>query len=113
VATGHHVTLKTSTVPREVARLRRLIRRALAQAGVPLTGSASPPHVTLNYRWDGPTFEDEIEPIVWRVREILLIESLTGQAKHDPHGRFPLIPRQGFLFPWLAEHKGAGVAAFR
>lgn len=107
VATGRYVMLKPSHVPREVRKLRHAIRKALAQAGITLAGGASAPHVTLNYRWDGEAFEEEIEPIAWRIREVMLVESLTGQAEHKPHGLFPLIPRQGFLFPWLAESKGA------
>lgn len=111
VATGRYVLLKPSHVPREVRRLRRVIRKALAQAGITLTGGASAPHVTLNYRWAGAVFEEEIEPIVWRIREVMLIESLTGQAEHKSHGLFPLVPRQGFLFPWLAESKGTPAPA--
>lgn len=113
VATGRYVMLKPSIVPREVALMRRSIRKALAKAGVPLPRSSSAPHVTLNYRWDGAAFEETIDPLAWRIDTVLLIESLTGQARHRPHGRFPLIPRQGFLFPWLAESGGTLAPACR
>lgn len=101
IAVGDHVLLKPSRTPWEVAKLRRAIRTVLGQAGVPIPKQSSPPHVTLNYQWTGEAFKENIEPIVWDVRDIVLIESLTGRARHEPHGTFPLIPRQGFLFPWL------------
>jgi 2'-5' RNA ligase len=46
-------------------------------------------HVTINYRGDGLGAE-AIDPIEWIAAEILLVESVVGQARHIVHGRWPL-----------------------
>ncbi|MBA3940974.1 MAG: hypothetical protein C0520_07170 [Sphingopyxis sp.] len=46
-------------------------------------------HVTIDYRGDGLGSE-AIDPIGWTVAEILLIESVVGEARHVVHGRWPL-----------------------
>jgi RNA 2',3'-cyclic 3'-phosphodiesterase len=48
-------------------------------------------HLTINYRRDGRGGE-AIEPIAWCMDEVLLIESVYGQARHVMHGRWPLSP---------------------
>lgn len=46
-------------------------------------------HITINYRGDaiGP---EAIAPIEWTAREILLVESVVGEARHVVHGRWHL-----------------------
>ena len=46
-------------------------------------------HVTINYRGDGLGTE-AIDPIEWSAAEILLVESVVGEARHVVHGRWPL-----------------------
>ena len=46
-------------------------------------------HVTINYRGDGFGAE-AISPVEWTATEMLLVESVTGQARHIVHGRWPL-----------------------
>lgn len=46
-------------------------------------------HVTINYRGDGLGAET-IDPVEWTAAEMLLVESLVGQARHVVHGRWPL-----------------------
>lgn len=113
VAAGRYLMLRPSHVPREVSGLRRSIRKALGRLDLPPLGKATRPHVTLSYRWEGPAFEEPVEPIAWRIEQILLVESLTGQQRHEVHGRFPLLPRQGVLFPWMIGNRGTLAPACR
>lgn len=113
VAAGRYLMLQPSHLPRDVSGLRRSIRKSLKRLDLPPLGKATRPHVTLSYRWDGPAFEEPIEPIVWRIERLLLVESLTGRKMHAVHGRFPLLPRQGVLFPWVAGSGGTLVPACR
>jgi 2'-5' RNA ligase len=55
----------------------------------PFFGAAPAVHVTINYRRDGKG-DERIDPIAWRVDEILLIESIHGEARHELRGRVPL-----------------------
>ena len=113
VAARRYLMLQPSHVPREVPGLRRAIRKSLKRLDLPLLGKATRPHVTLSYRWDGPAFEEPVEPIAWGIEEILLVESLTGRKTHEVHGRFSLLPRQGVLFPWMAGSRGTLAPACR
>lgn len=47
------------------------------------------PHVTLLYD-DQLRPPQPVEPIVWRVREFVLVDSLIGQSRHVPLARWPL-----------------------
>lgn len=47
------------------------------------------PHITLLYG-NELTFETEIDPIVWKVEDFMLIDSHVGQTKHVELGRWPL-----------------------
>jgi len=49
------------------------------------------PHITLSYR-NELRFETEIDPIVWTVEEVVLIDSQVGHTKHVEVGRWPLRP---------------------
>jgi 2'-5' RNA ligase len=99
VSTGGHLMLTSSRRPKEVAKLRRYIRKQLGDAGIHAKDKLSEPHVTLNYTCTEPVFEREIEPIRWAIDEVLLIESVTGKKRHVAHARFEIRPRQSMLFP--------------
>jgi len=48
------------------------------------------PHVTLGYG-DAPLAKElPIKPIIWRVRELVLIESLVGRSIYNTLGQWPL-----------------------
>ncbi|WEJ99053.1 MAG: hypothetical protein P0Y59_19225 [Candidatus Sphingomonas phytovorans] len=47
------------------------------------------PHITLAYR-KGESFDWEIEPISWRVEELLLVHSKVGLTEHVVLDRWPL-----------------------
>lgn len=113
VAAGRYLMLQPSELPREVSGLRRAIRKMLRRLDLPRLGTATRPHVTLSYQWDGPALDEAVEPIAWRIEEILLVESHTGRMTHEIHGRFPLRPRQGVLFPWMIGSRGTLAPACR
>lgn len=95
-----HTELVSSKPPKSAQRLRIALWNALQRHGIVLPPPRRiRPHVTLNYRWEGEDFRDAIEPVSWLIDEFLLIESITGEARHAVHGRFPIQPRQGMLFP--------------
>jgi 2'-5' RNA ligase len=83
------VTLR-STVPLRAARaFQRQLAAYLRRCG--FTHFCNPPraHVTLNYHRDEKGGEI-IDPIGWRIDEIVLIESIHGKATHELHGRWQL-----------------------
>ncbi|MEJ5978544.1 hypothetical protein WG901_17970 [Novosphingobium sp. PS1R-30] len=84
--------------PRLAGLLVRTLLADFARAGLERKRKARP-HVTLDYAWQGEDFDTPIEPIVWEVDRLLLIESVTGKSQHVGHGEWPLVPRQGTLFP--------------
>ena len=63
---------------------------ALEAGGFPVPRYRLSPHITLAYRPDGLGTE-AIIPISWMVEEVLLIESVVGEARHVVHGRWPLV----------------------
>lgn len=70
--------------------LHRAIHAALAEPGIS-RGAAPPiwPHMTLSRdRVELP--EQVIAPVIWPVREFVLVHSVFGQARHNLLGRFPL-----------------------
>ncbi len=98
--TGGNAELYCSRVPASASRLVKAICQAFADAGIVVKRGARP-HVTLTYGWKEAPFDMAIDPIVWEVDRLLLIESITRQRKHVPHGTWPIVPRQGMLFPSL------------
>jgi 2'-5' RNA ligase len=87
-------------VPPEARRLVRTICRGFAAAGIDLKRSARP-HVTLDYAFGGADFDVPIPAIVWEVDGLQLVESMAQQRRHIVKGRWPLVPRQGTLFPLM------------
>ncbi len=53
-------------------------------------GVASTPHVTLGWS-DVVVPEQHVEPVTWKVREFVLIDSILGAGRHEILGRFPLM----------------------
>lgn len=82
------VTLQGSERLRGVKAFQMTLMRFLAQRGVAF-GAAPDPHLTIHYGRDG-LGREEVDPVSWRVSELLLIESLVGQAEHEEHGRWAL-----------------------
>lgn len=97
-----HVELVSGKSAAAAQRLRATLWAALVRHGIPFRSrSRIRPHVTLNYQWQGGAFREPIAPVPWLIDELLLIESLTGKTEHVLHGRFPVVPRQGMLFPLM------------
>lgn len=80
-------------------RLRRQLVYGLLRVGWPgeLIRSAFYPHITVDYQHE-PIGIRRIEPLVWDVTEVLLVDSLYGQGRHDLLARWPLQNRQPSLF---------------
>lgn len=102
---GGTAELYCRRVPREAGRLIAAVRKVFLDVGLTLKRKARP-HVTLDYRWQGPDFDEPIPPIIWEVDHLLLIESVGGM--HIPHGNWPLVPCQGTLFPLRSCEVGQG-----
>jgi RNA 2',3'-cyclic 3'-phosphodiesterase len=85
-------------VPRGATRLVKSLCEGFERAGITIKRQARP-HVTLDCRWAGENFDTPIAPIVWDVDRIQLVESITERRSHLAHGEWPLVPRQGTLFP--------------
>ncbi len=99
---GKHVELVSSRPLAEAITLRQfLIDHLIDRAGVPLKRpSKLRPHVTLHYNSPGEPLKEFINPIRWRVEEILLIESVTGQTRHNTYGRWPLLKGDGSAYEY-------------
>lgn len=91
IAEGERVVALTGAEPmRGAVRAQRGLLRLLSAKGVPTFGpDPFRPHVTIRYRPDGRGTE-AIDPISWRVDQILLVESVVGAGRHVEHGRWPL-----------------------
>lgn len=107
---GGHAELRCRRVPRLARLLVDTVLRHFAEAGIVLKRKARP-HVTLDYAWQEADFATPIRPIVWEVDRLLLIESVPARRLHIVHGEWPLVPRQGTLFPLRSCDRRALVAA--
>ena len=80
-------------------RLRRQLVAALLRSGWP-TEWIRPsfyPHVTVDYEHE-PIRARRIEPLVWDVTELRLVDSHYGQGRHEVLASWPLQDRQPSLF---------------
>jgi 2'-5' RNA ligase len=69
---------------------RQALSVALIKAGLrDRVDSAFNPHITLSYDFNDVP-ERAIEPICWTVRQFVLIESLRGEHRHIPRGRWSI-----------------------
>lgn len=91
VGAGAFVLLASEEANRDLIDFRRVLcgRLDAAGAGWRVGGGAFTPHVTLSYE-DREVPSRPIDPIVWRVREFVLVHSLLGQTRHTALARFPL-----------------------
>ncbi|MBN8838666.1 MAG: hypothetical protein J0I25_00505 [Sphingomonadales bacterium] len=76
---------------RAIRAFRGSLIRHLARSGLILPTRRFNPHLTLAYGQDSDC-RVTIDPIGWTVNELLLIRS--GDGRHAPFGRWPLIQRQ-------------------
>ncbi len=83
------VTLQASNRSPAARAFQRNLVDFLRKADFPYFGDAPLPHLTISYRPDGQG-DQRIDPITWRVEEILFIESIHGKARHEPRGRLLL-----------------------
>lgn len=78
--------------PGPALTLRRAIAAALRQHGLAYAVKevkAFAPHVTL--WWDEEIFDAQpTAPVAWTARELVLVDSLQGEAKHNHLARWPL-----------------------
>lgn len=80
-------------------RLRRQVVHALLKAGW-LEEAIRPgfyPHITVDYERD-PVSTRAVEPLVWDVTEVRLVDSHYGEGRHEVLARWPLRDRQPTLF---------------
>jgi 2'-5' RNA ligase len=75
------------------AALERALGAAMRAAGLPVGAGRSIPHVALLY--DDAVVPETVlrEPIVWTVRDFVLLHSLYGQGRHRHLARWPLCGR--------------------
>lgn len=69
--------------------LRQMLGAALAEAGPGRRPPPYLPHLTLLYG-DPLEAEQPVKPVGWTVREFVLVQSLLGQGRYVPLGRFAL-----------------------
>ena len=80
------VTLRSSRPLTAARALQRTLVRFLESHNFVEFGRPPPdPHVTISYKGDGRG-DQRIDPIGWRVEEILLIESIYGETEHRQRG---------------------------
>jgi len=69
---------------------QQLLGAALKRAGLgPWVHAQYTPHLTLLYD-DCCVAEQWVDPIIWTVREFVLVRSLLGKSQHLPLARWPL-----------------------
>jgi 2'-5' RNA ligase len=90
ISERHAVTMRSSK-PLVVARAfqMKLVRFLESRNFIEFGRPPPEPHVTINYNRDGKG-DQTIIPIGWRVEQILLIESIHGEGRHEPRGVVPL-----------------------
>ena len=82
-------TLRSSTPLAAAWEFQRRLAEYFEQHGFREFNLPPELHVTINYRGDRLGSE-AIAPIEWTATEMLLVESVTGQARHIVHGRWSL-----------------------
>ncbi|MHA6721445.1 2'-5' RNA ligase family protein [Sphingomonas sp. RS2018] len=90
VANRRHATLLPSEPLPHASAARQALIAALDARAAFRRDPPFRPHVTLAYRCD-VVVDAAIDPIAWLVDEIVLVESIVGEARHVELGRFPLL----------------------
>lgn len=83
------VTLRSSKPLSAARAFQRKLVNFLKSHDFPYFGEAPVPHLTINYERDGQG-DQRIQPIALRIEEVLLIESIYGEGRHEPRGRVHL-----------------------
>lgn len=97
-----HNTLQPRKGLRGASDFQSALARHVAACGVPLPAYKFGLHLNLEYA-NVSDRRCAIPPVAWPVEEILLVESVNGQARHILHGSWQLERRQGTLdFPEAA-----------
>lgn len=79
---------------------QRMLGGAMSDAGIGrYARSAFKPHVTL-LRDETFVAAQPVRPILWTVRELVLVDSWQGLGRYDVLGRWPLTSRQPSLGGW-------------
>lgn len=91
IVEGQCVTLRARRVQKAAGVFQERLVGFLQQRGFQTFAKPLKVHLTINYRRDGRG-DESIEAIAWCIDEVLLIESVHGQARHVVHGRWPLSP---------------------
>lgn len=82
---------------RAPGEFQRALLRHLALTGCPSIQRKFQLHMTLNYDDPKPDRRAVVPTVGWIVDEIFLTESVHGERRHECHGRWQLIRRQGVL----------------
>ena len=82
----------TTRVPAALVTLEASLRKALIAEGLPGDDRPYAPHVTLVRDAEGKPAPREVAPLVWRVEDFVLVESVTvrGGVRYDVRRRWPL-----------------------
>lgn len=91
IVEGHCVTLRARRVQKAACVFQERLLAFLKLRGFETIAKPPKVHLTINYQRDGQG-DQPIEPIAWCNDEVLLIESIHGQARHVVHGRWSLCP---------------------
>jgi 2'-5' RNA ligase len=92
VGTTRSVALRPNGRSTGLALLQRAIRERVTDAGLePRDGWTFNPHMTLGYR-DDAAFSRAIDPILWQVEELVLIDHCCDTGAEKMMGRWPLAP---------------------
>ena len=87
----HPLVLRCSHGIAEMVTLQKTLGAAMLSIGLgPGKRLGSTPHVTLLYDRQSVPESGIGEPIIWMVREFVLVHSLHGLSKHVHCGRWPL-----------------------
>jgi RNA 2',3'-cyclic 3'-phosphodiesterase len=104
------VAMRGSEQMRGAQALQKKLAAFLRANGFPFIGQMPDVHLTINYRRDCQGVAS-IDPVSWTVEELLLVESLVGEATHIVHGRWPLNRSDGR--PTDRLNNDSGTALFR
>jgi 2'-5' RNA ligase len=92
VGTTRSVALRPNGRSTGLALLQRAIRERVVEAGLtPRDGWTFNPHMTLGYR-DEPAFARAIDPILWQVEELVLIDHCCSTGSERTVGKWLLAP---------------------
>jgi RNA 2',3'-cyclic 3'-phosphodiesterase len=81
-------------------QFQRAVAAAMTDAGIGhFVRTSFKPHMTLLYD-DRYVARQPVDPIGWRVSELVLVHSIVGASKHIVLGRWPLRSRQMGLGDW-------------